>query len=86
MAFFLLLILGLLMLGGFVLRVLLAGIFLPWTRPFRQRREQRQTRPEGSVNIDYVPPRQDLKDSRPGNNVPDSEYVDYEEVKDSKKP
>lgn len=79
-SFLLLLVIGVLLIVGFVLRIL-SGIFFPWTRLNRQNPQEKPRKPEGSVSIDYVPPRQDMKDSRPGNNAPDSDYVDYEEVK-----
>lgn len=79
-SFLLLLVIGVLLLVGFVLRIVL-GIFFPWTRFNRQNPQEKPRKPEGSVSIDYVPPRQDMKDSRPGNNAPDSDYVDYEEIK-----
>ncbi len=83
-SFLLLLVIGGLLLAGFILRVL-TRIFFPWIRPdrwsYREKGQEKPRKPEGSVSIDYVPPRQDMKDSRPGNNAPDSDYVDYEEVK-----
>lgn len=85
-SFLLLLVLGLLLFAGLFLRMV-GGLFFPWSRPFnRQNEEQTKQKPEGSVNIDYVPPRQEMKDSRPGNNAPESDYVDYEEVKNDSKP
>ena len=83
-SFLLLLVIGVLLLAGGILRVL-SRIFFPWIRSDRwndrERCQEKPRKPEGSVSIDYVPPRQDMKDSRPGNNAPDSDYVDYEEVK-----
>ncbi|MCM1530675.1 MAG: hypothetical protein NC048_01995 [Bacteroides sp.] len=85
-AFLLFLVLGILLLAGFFLR-LIGGIFFPFSGLFgRQRPEEPKRKPEGSVSIDYVPPRQEMKDIRPGNNVPDSEYVEYEELDDPEAP
>lgn len=85
-SFLLFLLLGFFLLAVFALRLLGRIIllpFFPWIRPSDRPFSQKEERPkrEGSVSIDYVPPRQDLKDSRPGSNAPDSDYVDYEEVK-----
>ncbi|MCM1041861.1 MAG: DUF4834 family protein [Bacteroides sp.] len=81
-SFLFFLVLGVILLAGFFLR-LIGGLFFPRSGPFgRQRPEEPKRKPEGSVSIDYVPPRQEMKDIRPGNNIPDSDYVDYEEVKD----
>lgn len=84
-SFLLFLVVGVFLLAGFFLRMI-GGLFFPWSRPFnRQNEKQSQKKPEGSVSIDYVPPRQEMKDSRPGNNAPESDYVDYEEVKNDPK-
>lgn len=35
---------------------------------------------EGEVSIDYVPPRQDMKNARPGNKADAGDYIDFEKI------
>lgn len=45
----------------------------------QQREQQRKTRPEAGVNVDFVP-REHLKKNQ--KDIQGGEYVDYEEVKE----
>lgn len=41
---------------------------------------QQDSKKEGEVTIDYIPPRKDYKDAMPSTQVDPSEYVEYEEI------
>ncbi|MDE6493652.1 MAG: DUF4834 family protein [Bacteroidales bacterium] len=77
LSFLLFLVLAIVLLGVSVLRLILHGLFS--RNGFSAKKEH--VRKEGEVSIDYVPPRRDLRDSRPGNGT-GNDYVDYEEVRD----
>lgn len=54
----------------------------PWENGPFARRTPSDRRKEGEVSIDYVPPRQDMRNARPSYGAKEDEYVDFEEVKD----
>ncbi|MEG1498466.1 MAG: DUF4834 family protein [Bacteroidales bacterium] len=39
-------------------------------------------RKEGDIHIDYMPPKQDLKEAKPGTPTNSEDYVDFEEIKE----
>ncbi len=78
---FLFFVLVVFLLAGPLLRLVLRMLFARRGFPEQNEPQRERSRKEGEVNIDYVPPRQDLRDSRPGNGSAD-DYIDYEEVKD----
>ena len=49
--------------------------------PEYRRQQQQSRRPEGDINIDYVPKDQKQKAQRSSEDYQGGEYVDYEELK-----